>query len=60
MSVDQFLGELWGFLSMVGPIALAIYGVFALIVFSLVVFVFVKVFKSMSKMDKDFDRKWRR
>ena len=59
MTGEEALGWLIGLLQTWGPLALIIGGIFFLIVFSLVIFIFVKIFRDMRRMDKEFDRRSR-
>lgn len=56
MTPEEALGEIFNFITTWGPWALAIWAVFALIVLSLVIYVFVRVFKGMRRFDRHFDR----
>ena len=53
MTFEELLGNLWGMLETWGPLVLVIFGAFALVVLSLVVTVFVKVFRGMNEMDRE-------
>lgn len=56
MTTEEILAEVWGFVTTVGPILLIIVGAFSLVVFGLVIFIFVKVFKAIFGKKSDWDR----
>lgn len=59
MTGEEALGWFVGLLQTWGPLVLIIGGILFLIVFSLVIFVFVKIIRDMRQMDKEFDRRRR-
>lgn len=53
MTPGELIARLWALAETWGPVALIAYGAFALLVLSFVIFVFIKVIRSMREMDAD-------
>lgn len=53
MSIEELIGNLWALVEAWGPIVLIVFALFFLLVLSLVIFVFVRVFGGMREMDRE-------
>lgn len=60
MTIEEMLGNIWSLIETWGPVALLVFAVFALIVLTLVIFVFVKVFRGMADIERSWKEKNRR
>lgn len=65
MTIEELLGSVGGLIEQYGPIIIVLYCVFAVVVLTLVVTIFVFVLRQFSRMNRDFDdfdrrnRRWR-